>query len=112
FGPKPKSSGAGFTWGAGGRAYYSDLPLQLGTSYPGPAVAVSRSDDDGATWRNPVVLPGTTSHTVVNDKDGLWVDANSASPCFGDAYLAWDLSADGGKTWQVALSRSTNGGAA
>jgi hypothetical protein len=111
FGPKPKKSGSGFTWRDGGRAYYSNLPLQLGASYPGPAVAVSRSDDDGSTWMNPALAPGTTSHLIVNDKDALWVDSNSSSPCFGDAYLAWDLSTDGGRTWQVAFSRSTDGGA-
>ena len=110
FGPKPKLSGPGFTWGHGGRAYYANLPLQLNSGYPGPAVAVSRSDDDGASWMAPVVLPSTTPHTIVNDKDGLWVDANAASPCFGDAYMAWDLSLDSGKTQQVAFSSSSNGG--
>ena len=111
FGPKPKLSGPGFTWARGGRAYYSDLPFVLNSGYAGPAVAVSRSDDDGATWMAPVVLPNTTPHTILNDKDGLWVDANSSSPCFGDAYMAWDLSLDNGKTNQVAFSRSIDGGA-
>jgi len=114
FGPKPNSTGGGFSWTAGARAYYSDLPLQLNTNFPGPAVAISRSDDDGATWLSPVVLTGTafsrSSQNFVHDKDAMWVDANSASPCFGDAYMAWDLSADNGKTWQVAFSRSIDGG--
>jgi len=110
FGPKPSPGTAGFTWANGARAYYANLPLRLGTSYPGPVVAVSRSDDDGATWAAPVVLAGTASTSVVNDKEGLWVDANSASPCFGDAYAAWDQSTDGGFTWQAVFSRSSDGG--
>jgi len=110
FGPKPKKPGVSFTFVHGARAYYADLPLQLNTNVPNPAVAVSRSDDDGHTWLAPVVLPGTTSHSIVNDKDALWVDANASSPCFGDAYLAWDVSFDNTNTWQVAFSRSTDGG--
>jgi hypothetical protein len=110
FGPRPRASGAGFSWSAGARAYYSNLPRRLTTDYPGPAVAVSTSDDDGTTWAMPVVLRGTASTAIVNDKDGLWVDRDAASPCFGDAYLAWDVSTDGGRTWQVAFSRSADGG--
>jgi len=110
FGPKPAASGTGFGWGQGARAYYANLPLQLHSGIPNPAVAVSRSDDDGSHWMAPVVLPGTTPRSVVNDKEAIWVDANSSSPCFGDAYLAWDLSVDNGNSYQVAFSRSVDGG--
>lgn len=118
YGPKPDGSG-GFSWSNGARAYYGSLASYATGSANGnqapELIAVSRSDDNGAIWSNPVVGASAHGH-VFNDKDAMWADANEASPFFGRVYISWTqfrsipgtaepimtaYSADGGLTWST-----------
>src|SRR2546428_242253 len=103
---------------------------------PVPAPAVSRSGDDGASWKAPVTVSSSSANPVdFNDKDYVWADANSNSPFFGNVYASWTLfigngrfgnsntfspepivfarSTDGGQTWGhiIRLGQSANNGA-
>ena len=113
--------------------YYGNLAFPTGSAVP--VIAVSRSMDDGATWKAPVVASSTTNPVDFNDKDYVWADANPNSPFFGNVYASWTLfqgagkfgasstfspepivfavSTDGGSTWSAAirLSQSANNGA-
>jgi hypothetical protein len=51
-------------------------------------LAVSRSDDNGATWSGPVIAASGHGYTF-NDKDSIWADRNPASPYFGRVYISW-----------------------
>src|SRR5438093_1253689 len=135
FGPKPDGSG-GFSFANGARAYYANLAsfafgAAKGNQVP-ELIAVSRSDDDGVSWTNPV-LAATGNGFKFNDKEDIWADANPASPFFGRVYVSWTqfrgsvftffgepvmvtFSADGGATWarpnqiSAAHNNSTVGG--
>lgn len=117
FGPKPDGQG-GFTYANGARAYFGSL---AGSSSFGPdqeQLAVSYSDDKGATWSQPVVATTRTNPVSFNDKISLWVDANENSPYFGTVYVGWTLFQGAGNFGEsntyspepVMLSRSTDGG--
>src|SRR5229473_271863 len=58
FGPQPDGQG-GFTLANGARAYYANLAFPLGNLSVGALLAVSRSDEDGASWFAPVVASST-----------------------------------------------------
>src|SRR5437899_7904896 len=61
FGPKP-ASGAGFSFANGARAYYANLasfaPGAASGNQAPELLAVSRSDNDGLNWTDPVVAAG------------------------------------------------------
>jgi hypothetical protein len=110
FGPRPDGAG-GFSFANGARAYISNdfrsvfLPL-------GPGIAVSHSDDDGASWAAPAVL-ATPNASIDSDKSVVWADADPQSPCFGTVYDAWTQFLDPNTPQEhgpVELSRSTDGG--
>jgi hypothetical protein len=135
FGPKPDGNG-GFSFASGARAYYANLASFVSGAAKGNQVpeliAVSRSDDDGVSWTNPV-LAATGNGFKFNDKEDIWADKNPASPFFGRVYVSWTqfrgsvftffgapvmvtFSADGGATWarpnqiSAAHNNSTVGG--
>jgi hypothetical protein len=118
FGPKPDANGA-FSFATGARAYYAGLASFASGAANGnqapELIAVSRSDDDGVSWTNPV-LAATGNGFKFNDKEDIWADKNPASPFFGRVYVSWTqfrgsvftffgepvmvtFSADGGATW-------------
>lgn len=118
FGPKPDGSG-GFSFASGARAYYANLAsFATGAANGNQApelIAVSRSDDDGLSWMNPV-LAAEGHGFKFNDKEDIWADKNPTSPFFGRVYVSWTqfrgsvftffaepvmvtFSADGGATW-------------
>ena len=69
FGPKPDGHG-GFTYANGARAYFGSL---AGSPTFGPnqeLLAVSYSNDKGATWSGPVVATTRTNPVNFNDKMG------------------------------------------
>jgi len=121
-----------FSWSNGSVVYYANLAFPNGASVP--LVAVSRSTDDGAHWKAPVVASSSDNPVDFNDKEYVWADANPRSPFFGTVYVSWTLfqgngkfgnsntfspepivfarSTDGGLTWSHAdrLSQSANNG--
>ncbi len=125
----------GFSWANGSVTYYGNLAFAA-SGLGVPSVAVSRSSDDGMSWKAPVVVSNSSDNPVdFNDKDYVLADANSASPFFGNVYASWTLfigkgnfgksntfspepivfarSTDGGQTWShiIRLSQSANNGA-
>jgi hypothetical protein len=124
-----------FSWTNGSVTYYGNLALAA-SGLGVPAMAVSRSGDDGASWKAPVIVSSSSDNPVdFNDKDYIWADANARSPFFGNVYASWTLfigngkfgksntfspepivfarSTDGGQTWShiIRLSQSANNGA-
>jgi len=115
--------------------YYGNLAFAA-SGLGVPSMAVSRPSNDGASWSAPVIVSTSSDNPVdFNDKDYIWVDANSKSPFFGNVYASWTLftgagrfgksntfspepivfarSTDGGQTWShiIRLSQSANNGA-
>jgi hypothetical protein len=131
FGPKPDGAG-GFSFAKGARAYYAGLasfaPGAASGNQAPELLAVSRSDNDGVSWSNPVVAAGGQGFKF-NDKEDIWADKNPSSPFFGRVYVSWTqfrgsvftffgepimvtFSADGGTTWSTPnqLSAAHNNG--
>lgn len=85
--------------------------LPLSATLSTPAVVVSRSSD-GLIWQNPISVNASSPGS---DKNWIVCDPWPSSPFFGNCYLEWDdtsnfgqirmsTSADGGLTWDPALS--------
>jgi hypothetical protein len=118
YGPKPNGNG-GFTYANGARAYYSTLASWKPGKSPYPpnkapeALAVSYSDDNGATWSVPVISTVKDNPNDFNDKPWIWVDDVASSPFFGRVYLSWTefRSALQNPAEPVAVAVSTDGGA-
>jgi hypothetical protein len=70
----------------------------------GEGISVSRSTDDGRTWRRPSYVDRGT--TYFYDKDWTVCDNHTASPFYGTCYLTWD----DGITQQLFMQRSKDGG--
>jgi hypothetical protein len=95
----------------------SSIPLLPNTSVP--TVLVSRSTDDGQTWKDPVTIPPPAAKTVDLDKNWTVCDNNSASPFRGHCYTELDnfgagdlelmsTSTDGGQTWSTPIPTAGN----
>ena len=113
----PKLGAKGFSWKNGARAYYANLAsyasgVAKGNQAP-ELLAVSISDDHGASWYDPIVAAASNGYTF-NDKEAIWADRTMDSPYFGRVYISWTqfrgipgcaepvmfaYSADGGLTW-------------
>ena len=91
YGPKQGSNGT-FSFTNGTRAYYANLASYATGAAKGnqapELLAVSRSDDNGATWQDPVVAASAHGYTF-NDKESIWADRNPSSPYFGRVYISW-----------------------
>jgi hypothetical protein len=116
FGPKPGANGT-FSWANGTRAYYASLASSSSASRQGnqlaEQIAVSISDNYGASWYDPIVAAQSNGN-VFNDKNDIWADRNPNSPFFGRVYVTYTefrsipstsepvivvYSTDGGLTW-------------
>jgi hypothetical protein len=117
FGPQPDGNG-GFSYDNGARAYFGSL---AGSPTFGPnkeLLAVSFSDDKGATWSGPVVATTKDNPVSFNDKIAIWADSNPASPYFGYVYVSWTLFKGAGNFGEsntyspepIMIARSTDGG--
>ena len=116
YGPKPGLGGT-FSYSNGTRAYYGTLVSYFdnaGKNPPGKApeyLAVSYSDDNGATWSAPVLATTKTNPNDFNDKESIWADDNPASPFFGRLYMSWTefRSASSGSE-PIMVTSSADGG--
>ena len=116
FGPKPGANGT-FSWTNGTRAYYESLASYSTAGRPGnqlaEQIAVSISDNYGASWYDPIIAAQSNGN-VFNDKNDIWADRNPNSPYFGRVYATYTefrsvpstsepvivvYSTDGGLTW-------------
>jgi len=116
FGPKPGANGT-FSYDTGPRAYYEGLASYSTAGRPGnqlaEQIAVSISDDYGASWYDPIIAAQSNGN-VFNDKNDIWADRNPNSPFFGRVYATYTefrsipstaepvvlvYSTDGGLTW-------------
>jgi len=116
FGPKPGPNGT-FNYDNGPRAYYEGLASYSTAGRPGnqlaEQIAVSISDNYGASWYDPIVAAQSNGN-VFNDKNDIWADRNPNSPFFGRVYATYTefrsipstsepvivvYSTDGGLTW-------------
>jgi hypothetical protein len=121
----PKLVNGTFTFSRGARAYYANLAGRSSSNSQGlPApevIAVSISDDNGASWFDPVVAANSHGN-IFNDKESIWADRNPSSPFFGRVYVSYSefrpptstaepivfvFSADGGLHWSVQNQLST-----
>ncbi len=95
----------------------SSIPLEAGTNNV-PTIFVSRSTDDGNTWRAPVSIP-PPARKVDLDKNWTVCDNTTSSPYYGHCYTEFDnfgqgdleymsTSTDGGQTWSKPLATAGN----
>lgn len=108
------------TFDARGRAFHSYIAFEgIRVARPRKAwngIFVSRSDDGGTTWNDPVpVVDHINSVEPFEDKPWLVTDNLPDSPHFGNLYLAWTRfdvygSADPADSTQILFSRSLDGG--
>jgi hypothetical protein len=93
--------------GPNGRFYHSYLaPNALGLL----AVAVSYSDDGGATWNGPINATASLAGSANSlDKDWMAVDNVSGSPFQGNLYVTITRFVANGQN-TISLVRSTDGG--
>ncbi len=116
YGPKP--SGSGFSYASGARAYYATLASYKAGKSPYPPnkapelLAVSYSDDNGATWSKPAIVTTKENPNDFNDKEAIWADDLPTSPFFGRVYVTWtEFRSIGGSPDPIQIATSTNGGA-
>lgn len=114
FGPKPDASApSGFSFTNGARAYFfalTNIYTELGP------VAMSVSDDGGATW-TPMVFIGRrpTNLNVAGqgwDKEEAAVDTDPSSPFFGRVYVAHAVFQGSGNAQNIDVGNGNRGGAA
>jgi len=108
------------TFDAHGRAFRSYISFDgIRVARPRKAwngIFVSRSDDGGATWNQPVpVVDHINTVEPFEDKPWLITDNIPDSPNFGNLYVAWTRfdaygSADPADSTQILFSRSLDGG--
>jgi hypothetical protein len=119
YGPRPDPSGH-FSWANGSRLYYGNLTANLSTvrkdqTFRGfEAIAVSRSDDNGGSWSDPVIASaGRQKKKTFSDKDTVWADNAATSSHFGNVYLCYTDFTNGNSDTApepIVVARSTDGG--
>jgi len=115
YGPKP-SAGGGFSYAGGVRAYYATLASYFDNAGPYPPnkapefLAVSFSDDDGATWSAPTLATTKNNPNNFNDKESIWADDQPSSPYFGRVYVSWTEFRAAEQAEPIMVSASADGG--
>ncbi len=114
-----RASDPAAAFGPDGAAYITTLPFDAADCLNG--IYVSRSDDGGVTWNDPVLVQSDC--TAFDDKNWIAVDTFPSSPHLGRIYAAWDrfsgslqpevlrYSDDRGQHWSplVTISSGTDG---
>jgi len=105
-----------------GRAFVCVLAasrnVEACTDFDDSALYVSRSDDGGVHWNDPVQLVRDQGGFIFHDKEWITVDARPDSPFRGNVYVTWTRfgfgerimstrSTDGGQTWSEPVLVST-----
>jgi hypothetical protein len=116
-GDAPRASDPSVAYDAAHRTWLIST-LVLGASFTG--LGISRSGD-GATWSAPVPAARVSSTTLGYDKEWIACDNTSTSRFYGSCYLAYtdlstprlavQVSRDGGATWGVPVTATTQFGA-
>jgi hypothetical protein len=106
----PNQSDPVLAYDASGTAYMSVLAYNQNDFSIG-GLFVSRSDDKGATWQQPVLV-SANSLELFNDKEWLTTDRSSNPATRGNVYTTWTLFTRQGRNerGEIMLSRSTDGG--
>lgn len=116
-GPVPRAGR--FSYANGTRFYYVGLGSEKRSTYNGgkggaEVIVVSYSDDNGATWSEPVVASTKRNPNTFNDKNSAWADNNPASPHFGNLYVGFTMfrsaTVTGNGNEPIGVARSTDGG--
>jgi hypothetical protein len=118
YGPRRGADGT-FNWNNGSRLYYANLTANISTqraetAFRGAeAVAVSRTDDNGAHWTAPTIV-SPQSATTFSDKEQVWADNAASSRFFGNVYVCWaDFRSDShgnAAPTPLKVAKSTDGG--
>jgi hypothetical protein len=112
----PKTAGGRFSWSNGTRLYYANLTSNFQAErnevlkgFEG--IAVSRTDNSGASWLAPVVV-SKQSGSAFSDKESITVDdASQTSSFFGNVYVCYTaFRSVGGAPNPIFVARSTDGG--
>jgi hypothetical protein len=110
-----RASDPAVAFGPDGAAYITTLPFDALDCHNG--IFVSRSDDGGVTWNDPVLVQNDCA--AGDDKNWIAVDTYPGSPHLGRIYTAWDrfsgglqpevlkYSDDRGQTWSSLITVST-----
>lgn len=97
-------------FGPDGVAYYNSLLISSAGIGGLNAIGISRSDDGGFTWGDPVEV--FRSSADFNDKNSMVVDTAAASKHRGNVYVTWDINVAGQGSFtsqRMVAARSTNG---
>jgi hypothetical protein len=111
WGPVRGSDGR-FSWANGSRLYYANLTSAVPGASPfkgAEAIAVSHTDDVGATWSAPAIA-SRQSGALFSDKEQIWADNAASSPHFGTVYVCYAAfrgngTGGGGQPLNVLTSR-------
>lgn len=119
----PRRCNGRFSFDCGAVIYYGSLADPFGDKIGGEQVTVSRSNDDGLTWSNPVQASTTDNKSAFDDHEWIAVDHFPGSPQFGRVYVFWAVfcfscagngnvklyvsySDDEGRSWSAAVKVS------
>jgi hypothetical protein len=98
WGPVRGSDGR-FSWANGSRLYYANLASAVPGASPfkgAEAIAVSHTDDVGATWSAPSIASRQTG-ALFADKEQIWADNAASSRFFGNVYVCYAAFRGNGK---------------
>jgi hypothetical protein len=96
----PRRCNGRFSFDCGAVIYYGSLADPFGDKIGGEQVTVSRSNDDGLTWSNPVQATSTDNKSAFDDHDWVAVDHVPGSPHFGRVRILGGLLLQLRRQWQ------------